>query len=384
VLFLSSKQDCFQMRNEKLKAYNASRHIFSRGQVCHAPSVNINFDQSGVASACCLNRDHILGRYPENSLMEMWEGERADELRKLIKEGDLSHGCQICENQIDGENYYGVHGRHFDSYASRASSIIKRLTSQSESLQMPQCMEFELSNICNLECTMCNGHFSSLIRKNREQLPEQINKYDEAFVEQLISFLPHLKDAKFLGGEPFLIPIYYKIWDKIAEHNPNIKVHITTNGTVYNNRVKGVLEKLRCGIIMSIDSIERDTYESIRINADYDRVMDNIKRFQDYAKSTGSWCSFAVCPMTINWKEMPDLIRHCNNNKTFVYFNTVFYPEELSLQSFPSLQLRGIIAYYEKQKFDGYGSLFRINKMVFQGLINQLKEWEREKAPNTV
>lgn len=308
----------------------------------------------------------------------MWEGEQADQLRAFIKQGDLSHGCQMCEQQIEGGNYHGVRARHFDDYPSRPSNIIKRFTGKADELQMPQCMEFELSNICNLECTMCNGHFSSLIRKNREHLPAQENRYDDAFVEQLIPFLPHLQDAKFLGGEPFLIPIYYQIWDKIAEHNPKIKVHITTNGTVYNNKVRSVLEKLRCGIIMSIDSIEKETYESIRVNANYDRVMENVQHFRAYARSTGNWFSFAVCPMVTNWKEMPDLIRYCNTNKTFVCFNTVYNPKELSLRSFSSEQLREVINYFGAQKFSGSGFLYRLNKKVFRGLINQLKEWERE------
>ena len=366
------------MRIEKLRSYNATRRIFSRGQVCYAPTVNINFDQSGVASACCYNREHILGKYPENSLTEMWKGESANQLREFVKEGDLSHGCQMCEKQIDGGNYHGVRARHFDNYPSRPVNILKRWIGSSEEPQMPQCLEFELSNICNLECTMCNGHFSSLIRKNRESLPELENPYDDAFVEQLIPFLPNLQDAKFLGGEPFLVPLYYKIWDKLAQHNPKVRIHITTNGTVYNNKVKGVLEKLKCGIIISMDSIVKETYEKIRVNASYERVMDNVQHFREYAKSTGNWFSFAICPMTNNWKEMPDLIRYCNANETFVCFNTVYNPEELSLQSFSSEQLRGVVEYYEEQAFAGYGFLYRQNKKVFQGLINQLKEWEAD------
>ncbi len=368
------------MDKRREKEYNITRSIFSRDQICHAPTVNINFDQSGIASACCYNRQHILGKYPENSLMEMWKGERADQLRAFIKEGDLSHGCQLCEKQIDGGNYHGVRARHFDNYASRPSNIIKRLTGRSNELQMPQCMEFELSNICNLECAMCNGHFSSLIRKNREHLPALEDPYDDAFVEQLIPFLPHLQDAKFLGGEPFLVPIYYKIWDKIAQHNPNIRIHITTNGTVYNNRVKGVLEKLRCGIVISVDSIVKETYESIRINADYERVMTNINHFREYARSTGNWFSFATCPIINNWKEMPNLLRYCNANQTYAYFNTVFNPSLLSLRSLTSEELLEIISYFEKQSFSGYGTIQQHNNKVFTGLINQLKEWEREKT----
>jgi MoaA/NifB/PqqE/SkfB family radical SAM enzyme len=76
---------------------------------------------------------------------------------------------------------------------------------------MPKVMEFELSNECNLECVMCNGSFSSSIRKNREKLPPIISPYNDDFVNELDAFIPHLTDAKFLGGEPFMIEIYLKI-----------------------------------------------------------------------------------------------------------------------------------------------------------------------------
>lgn len=369
------------MQSDELKEYNATRNILSRGIVCHAPTVNLNFDQSGAVTACCYNRKHVLGRYPTNSLVEMWEGEPAQQLREYIKEGDLSHGCQLCEHQLKDHNYYGTHARHFDKYASDPREVLRRIFGNSADIPMPRCMEFELSNICNLECTMCNGHFSSLIRKNRENLPELRNPYDDAFVDQLKPFLPYLKDAKFLGGEPFLVPIYYQIWELIASVNPKIKIHITTNGTVYNNRVKSVLDKLKCGIIMSIDSIEKQTYESIRINANYDRVMANIEHFRNYARSTGNWFSFAVCPMTLNWQEIPDLVRYCNANRTYIYFNTVISPEELSLRSMSSNELQSIVDRYEKQSFSKNGSIQWHNQQAFASLTNQIKAWQSEKQP---
>ena len=68
-------------------------------------------------------------------------------------------------------------------------------------------MEFSISNVCNLECVMCNGNFSSAIRAHRDQLPPAKSVYSNAFDPVLRSILPHLFRAKFLGGEPFLIPV---------------------------------------------------------------------------------------------------------------------------------------------------------------------------------
>ena len=54
------------------------------------------------------------------------------------------------------------------------------------------------------------------------------NPYDAAFVKQLEEFIPHLEEVKFYGGEPFLIEIYYEIWEKIMELNPKVRISVQT------------------------------------------------------------------------------------------------------------------------------------------------------------
>lgn len=361
-----------------VQEYNKSRKISGSGLLCHAPNVSLNFEQTGNANACCYNRTFVLGKYPEQSVNDIWFGSKAEELRDHMRKNDLSHGCQICHKQLESRNFLGVHARHFDDYKASRKSFIQKLTGKS-TMDMPQCMEFELENTCNLECTMCNGYFSSSIRKNREKLPPTVSPYNDEFVEQLVPFLPHLKDAKFLGGEPFLIPIYYQIWEKIAEHNPKMLVHITTNGTIYNNRVRDLLDRMRCGIVMSIDSIVEETYNKIRINASYDRVMENIGKFRDYTRKKNVWFSYAVCPMTLNWKEMPDLVRHCTQRDTYIFFNTVFQPFDLCLRSFNVDQLQDVIDFYSSQEISNSGTIARHNAKAFSDLTNQIIEWKKDK-----
>ena len=360
--------------NDTIRSYNETREIAAPHLICHAPFSSINFEQRGNANACCYNRTYILGAYPEQSIEEIWFGKKANKLRKFLAEGDLSHGCQICQKQLESRNFQAVRARHFDQYDVASNNFQSR-----SKTPMPQCFEFELENTCNLECTMCNGYFSSLIRKNREKLPPIISAYDDAFVDQLVPFLPYLKDAKFLGGEPFLIPVYYKIWEKIAEHNPDIMVHITTNGTVLNQRVKSILNRLNCGIVMSIDSIEKNTYEKIRVNGRFEKVMENFQYFLDYTRKNNTWLTLAVCPITTNWEEMPDLVKFCNERDINIFFNTVFQPVELSLRSKSKEELLAIIERYKQQNLPANTLFEHNNRNCFNDFANQLQEWFRDK-----
>src|SRR5690606_22702549 len=135
--------------------------------LCHAPFTSINFEQNGNATACCYNRTHVLGTYPRHSLNQMWFGKKAQELRHYIKNNNLGGGCEICHKQLLSKNNYVVSARIFDQSADYQNPAMGRfinMMKHGQPVHMPVSMEFELSNTCNLECTMCSDYNSSSIR----------------------------------------------------------------------------------------------------------------------------------------------------------------------------------------------------------------------------
>jgi len=348
---------------------------------CHAPYESMYFGTRGEVIACCYNRSNPLGHYPEKSLREIWDGKTARKLRTdMLSDSSLPMGCDLCASQVQAGNFSGLHAAKYDLYAGEQQAGLRDKTggivTSGGELQKtyPSIMEFELSNSCNLECVMCHGGFSSSIRKNREGLDPLPNPYDEKFVSQLDEFIPHLTDSKFLGGEPFLIGIYYDIWDRMIELNPSILTHITTNGSILNPRVKRVVEKLNVFMIMSIDSMVRETYDKIRINSNFDQVQESIEYYYATTRAKGSSIGFATCPMTSNWHEMPDLVEYCNQKEISIYFNTVIFPRECSLQSYSSAELDKVIAHFESNS-PAEGSL---NWQPLSDLINQCRHWRNE------
>jgi sulfatase maturation enzyme AslB (radical SAM superfamily) len=281
-------------------------------------------------------------------------------------------------------NYKGTKAYHYDEFAPTPSNTDKLKSFLGiNNLGYPRILEFELSNTCNLECTMCSGHFSSSIRKNREHLPALQSPYDADFVNQLTEFMPHLTDMKFLGGEPFLIDIYYDIWERIIEVNPKIKVHITTNGTILNNRGKRILEKLNVAIILSVDSLDKDTYEGIRLNAKYDRMMENLEFFKKLTREKKTYLTFAVCPIATNWKTMPHMLQVANAEGINLHFNIVWAPEYLSLQYLDMDSLREVINLFESGLPATTSNPTATNNVaVYKEYIGTLKYWLQEKEEN--
>jgi len=338
------------------------------------------FGRDGAVSACCYSRDAAIGRIPEQTIEQIWRGAQAASMRASLRRGQLPAGCDLCADQLYAGNFTGLLAKQFDLHArppvqASVFSQIKSLLHPVSSPRFPTQLEFELSNKCNLECAMCSGFFSSSIRSNRENLPPLPMMYDSSFVDQLVPYLPHLTHAKFLGGEPFLIDIYYEIWEKLIELNPQCQVSITTNGSVYTEKVRRVLEKLNCSIILSLDSVVKPTYEIIRKNATLERALANFEVFCEFNRSRRSELWIAICPMTINAEEIPGLVDFASKRGVRVFFNTVVFPAAYSLRAASKTRQRDLLKLYRDGRAAPSNDVEAANLRALDGFCHQLEYW---------
>jgi molybdenum cofactor biosynthesis enzyme MoaA len=262
----------------------------------------------------------------ERSIKDIWFGEAFNKYRNNLTNGIFETDCRVCKQKIEADTW--PLAMAYDGFTVK---------------EYPTLLELELSNQCNLECIMCEGRLSSGIRKNRDKLPPLPMIYDDSFVEQLKEFIPHLEELRFNGGEPFAQKIVYDICMVVAELNPGLRINIATNGTVYNKQVQKIMDKCNLHLNISIDSLEKENYDSIRINGDFDVLMENFQRFRDYCNSNNRGLSVMVNPMRNNWWEMPKFVEFATNNKVHLWYNTIHHPEHLGIWSLPSKDLSVII-----------------------------------------
>lgn len=359
-----------------LSDYNQFRQTKNKAIFCHAPFTSINFEQNGNASVCCYSRRHVLGTYPTDSIDDIWFGKKADQLRSMMRRNALPGACDICLDQFSSRNFGGIRARFYDHLAATSYP-----ESDGRFEAYPRVLEFETSNVCNLECVMCKGYFSSAIRKNREHLPALEDPYDDDFVRQLEPYIPHLTDARFLGGEPFLIKAYYRIWDLIARLNPDIEVSVQTNGTILNDMVKQAIEPLKAAINISVDALDPANYERIRVNAKFDTLMENFRFFRDYVERKNTTMAFSVCPMQQNWRELPHFLEFCNGHGIFLFFNTVYYPDEHSLSCLAAEELEQVIAFMQDVPMPSETTIQRSNSANYLGLISQIASFRDRALP---
>ena len=292
---------------------------------CNAPFNNMYFTVVGQVSPCWKLPGFVDNWSENRSIMDIWKGDKFNQYREALKKNVFLNRCQECKKDID--NGVWPLAKAYETFPVR---------------EYPSLMELELSNQCNLECVMCSGMLSSGIRKNRDKLPPLPQVYDHTFVDQLQEFVPHLKELRFNGGEPFAQKIVLDICDMVANINPGLKINIATNGTVYNKRVEKILQMNNIHLNISIDSLIKERYEAIRINGDFDQLMANFKIFHKYSIDGNKQLSVMVNPMRNNWEEMVDFLEFTNNYNVSLWYNTILYPSHLAIWNLDSDKLKEI------------------------------------------
>lgn len=330
--------------------YNLHRVNGPQKLLCNAPFTSLFINMNGNVNVCGYNKTFIIGNLNETTLNEIWKGVKHQQLMDSIKNFDLSNGCQSCQQRIETEDYHRA-AIYFDTPKADNNFHLKKIT-------------FELSNLCNLECVMCNGELSSLIRKNVEKrAPLKLYSFDQ-LSEQLTIFIPNLQFVQFLGGEPLLIKSYYDIWNKIISANPTCTISVQINGTVLPQNFIKLLDNSNQFIIsVSIDSFNKENYERIRINGNFEALMNNFKTLYNYKKLQKIELSINFVPMTWNWKEIPVAVEFANKHTIMLSMCEVDSPFEFSFYSISSTELENIIQYLNDNRPKDNSNIYEIQNL---------------------
>ena len=344
--------------------YRFSRKDVLSNTICFAAERNLFIGSDGTIGPCCFNRKDVFGNINNNSFEEITQSEVRRNLNNKLRKAELGAGCFLCNQAIRSRNYKAAGSLNYDLIIGKKKHF-------------PLFIEFELDTFCNLNCIMCPPELHS-------DKPQSL--FDSGFVEKITPLLKDLKWTKFYGGEPFLIGIYYDIWDRIISVNPSCKITVQTNATIYNEKVKQLLERGNFRLSVSLDSLKPENYEKIRIGASFGKVMENLNHFIEYSRIHKRPLNLAVCPMTNNLHDIPELVQFANKNALFIYFNLLLYPRNLSPKYLSAKEIDDAIIQFKKCKFSLHNRVSGEIRRHLNSLTNQFIEWrneaiEKEKIP---
>jgi radical SAM protein with 4Fe4S-binding SPASM domain len=170
---------------------------------------------------------------------------------------------------------------------------------------LPRELQVEVTGACNLRCRMC------LVRY-REPLDRVGNSMSLATFRRLVDELEGVERITLQGlGEPLLAPDLVAMVEHASSRG--IAVGFNTNGTLLtalkaDRLIAAGLDWLH----VSVDGATRDTYESIRDGARFERVERNVRGLVAAMRRAGAErpeLSLVFVAMRSNVAELPAMVR---------------------------------------------------------------------------
>ncbi len=155
----------------------------------------------------------------------------------------------------------------------------------------PLMVDWAITEVCNLNCKHCRGFPKGELSTERAR--------------KLIGEIAGIKPGWVIveGGEPLLRKDLFELLGLMRQNR--LEVHLITNGMLLSPQIITRLKQLGVRVMVSIDSATKETYESIRNGASFERV---VQAARNCAKE-GLLEAINTTILKENYKEIPGIFK---------------------------------------------------------------------------
>jgi len=307
---------------------------------CGVTFKELYINHTGKFRQCCIQTQS----YSEKGFLKSqnpneWFAKQYDLnlVRQDLQSGSKNPSCFKCWNLEDkGQSSYRL---NWNKSTYHAADITPEI----------EIIDLRLGNQCNLQCRICNPMWSDQLGKLYQSAKEDgiVNllnqsffegtiKPNNEFIEDLIGFClrtPTLKEIKFAGGEPFVMPeVEYFLTRMIQAGKKDLTVSFLTNTTTAKESTLDVLKQFKKVILQcSIDGIG-EHIEFQRFPCKWTVIERNFRRFID----CGFEVSLTPCWSQLNALGVVDFLNWASEfDNVHVAFNEVSNPTYLDYKLIP-------------------------------------------------
>lgn len=162
--------------------------------------------------------------------------------------------------------------KHFRDYYQK--KLFKKVWTSKEQKWRHLDLLIDTNNVCNLKCIYC-------YTLNEEKKEARFMTLDE-FKYIAKNLFPFSKTAALsCAAEPTLSKHFAEFIEISGTYNiPQIS--FVTNGLLLNEEIiiQSILSKIKL-VTVSIDAADKEMYEFIRVNGEFDKVINNLKLIRD-------------------------------------------------------------------------------------------------------
>ncbi len=163
-------------------------------------------------------------------------------------------------------------------YLENTYSLLQGTTDCADNYICPQKLYLDITEDCNLFCKICRNEISicgktmpmKLFRKVVEETSPYVRSY-----------------SLFNWGEPLIAKDFCDMVAFVSEKKRrDCILDISTNGMLLSDKMIEFLFDKKVFIVISVDSADKNTFESMRRGSDFERIMKNSEKaaskYKDY------------------------------------------------------------------------------------------------------
>lgn len=270
---------------------------------CILPWIHIHAYPTGEVWPCCAAEHNgmqatPLGNARENTLEEIWNGDRMKQMRTSLLDEKTDSYCVRCYEREES----GFMSDRLSCNKNHGHQIHRIHETQAdgtlEKFEMTY-WDIRFSNLCNLRCRSCGHIFSSQwyqdqakiaggVWKMRNTVLNYAGRTETDMWEQLLPHLDYVEQIYFAGGEPLLMEEHYNILEELVKRGrTDVRLIYNTNFTHTELKGKSVFEYWK-------------QFKSVAIGAS----LDGMGVYAEYIRKGTDWARveqnrrdmLAICP----------------------------------------------------------------------------------------
>lgn len=310
---------------------------------CYDPFQQIQIGVDGKVCPCCHYQANgtdypDLGNVHDNTIMEIWNGEGYQKLRKFMLSPEGAKGCPGCYERMVSP-YKNPFEPVDDSEEAQNSKAWKNYELMVQEIDegktelscKPGAVMYFPSIACNFQCVICA---QAEMRAENIRLPARMD-------EEVMDLLPYMVMFHIIGGEPFIQPVWKRLLKEYSmQLNPCLKFEAITNGALVNQSlIKELSVFPAVWITFSFDGSTRELFDSIRVSkAGFDIVYANLLACIKYQSQVGVHKFQVNASMTVqkaNIHDMVNMLRIIREKNADITFSPLMMqPIPLSLRHY--------------------------------------------------
>jgi molybdenum cofactor biosynthesis enzyme MoaA len=296
--------------------------------------------------ACCrfeVDNKDILPSFQANfdNVTQVINSKAQQNLRAKALRGETIPGCEKCR-RTEQRGEFSLRNLANSEFPRRGDET---LISNPKDIHY---LEIFTGLICNLKCLTCGPNLSTTWRSEYQALgwPYENTTTLNADYGKLINQTPHLRQIKFVGGEPFLSSTHDQILEAIPRHMAQkMKLVYYTNVTIWPD--EKVLEQwkrfARVELWLSIDGFE-SVNDYIRFPSRWSQVAENTEKYFEFG-SNHSMLKIAVnCTVSVynvfSLNKLEEWMKRLRSNYSsdifhLFHLNPLISPAHMDIQNMP-------------------------------------------------